>query len=79
LPLSAANSLGGTGWRRRPGRLRDRLPDGHAAYPREHPVPIQDLAATIYHALSVNPRAQFQDIQGQLRNICDGDPVVELF
>jgi uncharacterized protein (DUF1501 family) len=53
--------------------------DGSGGYPRERPVHISDLAATIYHALGVDPRAQLQDIQGQLRYICDGNPVLELF
>jgi hypothetical protein len=53
--------------------------DGSGGYPRERPVHISDLAATIYHALGLDPRAQLQDIQGQQRYICDGNPVVELF
>ncbi len=53
--------------------------DGNGSYPRERPVHISDLAATIYHALGLDPRAQLHDIQGQLRYICDGDPVTELF
>jgi Protein of unknown function (DUF1501) len=53
--------------------------DGIGAYPREQPVHINDLAATIYYALGVEPRAQLHDIQGQLRYICDGNPVLELF
>src|SRR5262245_40769570 len=53
--------------------------DGSGGYPRERPVHVSDLAATIYHALGVDPRAQLQDIQGQLRYICDGNPVLELF
>jgi hypothetical protein len=53
--------------------------DGNGAYPRERPVHINDLAATIYHALGIDPRAQLRDIEGQLRNLCDGYPVLELF
>jgi hypothetical protein len=53
--------------------------DGTGGYPRERPVHISDLAATIYHALGIDPRAQLQDIQGQQRYICDGNPVLELF
>jgi hypothetical protein len=53
--------------------------DGSGGYPRERPVHISDLAATIYHALGIDPRAQLQDIQGQLRYVCDGNPVTELF
>jgi hypothetical protein len=53
--------------------------DWIGGYPKERPVHISDIAATIYHALGVNPRAQLYDIQGQLRMICDGEPVGELF
>jgi hypothetical protein len=53
--------------------------DGSGGYPRERAVHISDLAATLYHALGVDPRAQLHDIQGQLHNICDGNPVMELF
>jgi hypothetical protein len=53
--------------------------DAIAAYPRERPVHISDLAATIYHVFGIDPRAQLYDIQGQLRFICDGQPVTELF
>lgn len=48
-------------------------------YPKDRPVHISDLAASIFHALGVDPRAQLYDIQGQLRMICDGNPVMELF
>jgi len=37
------------------------------------------LAATVYHALGVDPRAVVRDIQSQPHNICDGEPVLELF
>ena len=48
-------------------------------YPKERPVYISDLAATIFHALGIDPRATLYDLQGQLHAICDGDPVGELF
>jgi hypothetical protein len=53
--------------------------DRIGGYPKERPVHVSDLAATVYRALGVDPRAQVYDIQGQLRFICDGDPVAELF
>ena len=53
--------------------------DAHGGYPRERPVHISELAATIFHALGLDPRAQLTDIQGQLHTICDGHPVHELF
>jgi uncharacterized protein (DUF1501 family) len=53
--------------------------DQFSAYPRERPVHISDLAATVFHILGVDPRAQLFDIQGQFHTICDGNPVMELF
>jgi len=52
--------------------------DGQGGYPRERPVHISDLAATIYYALGAHPRAQLHDLQGQFRYMCDGNPVLEL-
>jgi Protein of unknown function (DUF1501) len=51
--------------------------DAFGMYPKERPVHISDLAATIYHAMGIDPRTQLKDIQGQLRFICDGYPVEE--
>jgi hypothetical protein len=53
--------------------------DRIGGYPSQRPVHISDLAATIFHALGVDPRAQLYDLQGQLRFICAGQPVSELF
>jgi hypothetical protein len=53
--------------------------DRIGAYPKERPVHISDLAATIFHTMGVDPRAQHHDLQGRLRFICDGQPVHELF
>jgi uncharacterized protein (DUF1501 family) len=53
--------------------------DGVGAYPKERPVHISDLAATIFAALGVDPRASVIDLQGQPHQVCDGSPVRELF
>lgn len=53
--------------------------DWIGGYPKERPVHVSDLAATIFHALGVNPRGQVYDLQGQPHNLCDGQPVEELF
>ncbi len=50
-----------------------------AAFPRERPVHVSELQATIFHILGIDPRAQLYDIQGQFHTICDGNPVLELF
>jgi hypothetical protein len=58
------------------------FPDAHAADSEtrtQRSGDISDLAATIYHLFGIDPRAQLYDIQGQLRFICDGQPVMELF
>jgi len=53
--------------------------DWIGGYPKERPVHISDLAATLFYALGVDPHGQVHDIQGQPHNICDGEPVTELF
>ncbi len=53
--------------------------DQFAAYPRERAVHVSELAATIFHLLGIDPRAQLYDIQGQFHTICDGNPVTEVF
>jgi hypothetical protein len=53
--------------------------DQFAAYPRERPVHVSELQATIFHIMGLDPRAQLYDIQGQFHTICDGNPVMELF
>lgn len=53
--------------------------DWIGGYPKERPVHISDLGATVFHALGVDPRAQLYDLQGQLRFICDGHPLMEAF
>jgi hypothetical protein len=53
--------------------------DWIGGYPKERPVHISDLAATIFHALGVDPRSEVRDLQGQPHVICDGQPVQELF
>jgi len=47
-------------------------PDGDAYYPN-------DLGATVYHALGVNPRAELIDMEGRPLVINDGTPITALF
>ncbi len=53
--------------------------DKHAAYPEQSPVSPQDYAATLYHALGVDPRQTVDDRQGRPHRICEGRPIHELF
>jgi hypothetical protein len=53
--------------------------DWIGGYPKERAIHISDLAATLYHALGVDPRSQVRDIQGRPHNICEGQVVAELF
>ncbi len=54
--------------------------DKDAAYPIDHPVTPEDLAATIYHALGIDPEVRVQDAQGRPTQLIeDGKPVLKLF
>ncbi len=49
--------------------------DRYAAYPAESPTPPADLAATVYHCLGVNPRAELRDRLGRPLTLCEGSPI----
>jgi Protein of unknown function (DUF1501) len=49
--------------------------DRHAAYPTANATPPEDLAATVYHCLGVDPRTQLRDRLGRPLTLCDGSPV----
>lgn len=54
--------------------------DADAAYALDHPVSPEDLAATIYHALGLDPEMRLPDAQGRPVPIVEeGSPVLELF
>jgi hypothetical protein len=54
--------------------------DKNAAYPAEHPVSPEDLAATIYHALGIDPRMQILDQQDRPVSVLEGgEPLLKLF
>ncbi|HQU46953.1 MAG TPA: DUF1501 domain-containing protein [Pirellulales bacterium] len=53
--------------------------DRNAAYPASQPVSPADVAATIYHALGIQPRSEVTDQQGRPIQIAPGEPVYELF
>ncbi len=53
--------------------------DKLGAYPRENPVAPEDLLATIYHALGIDPAAEIRDRQNRPYRISEGTPVTALF
>jgi len=54
--------------------------DKDAAYAVSKPVSPEDLAATIYHALGIDPEARIYDAQRRPVPIVDGGrPILELF
>ncbi|MBM3460032.1 MAG: DUF1501 domain-containing protein, partial [Armatimonadetes bacterium] len=48
------------------------FPDGEGFYPN-------DIAATVYHALGISPRAELHDFEGRPLVINDGNPITRLF
>jgi hypothetical protein len=54
--------------------------DKEAAWPKEHPVSPEDLAATIYWALGIDPEIRLPDAQGRpVQIVEDGRPLSQLF
>ena len=54
--------------------------DAHAAFPAAHPVSPEDLAATIFYALGIDPELRIPDAQGRPTPLVErGRPLVELF
>ena len=51
--------------------------DRQAGYPVEHPVSPADLAATIFHALGIDPELRIRDAQGRPVPLVDGGSVLE--
>lgn len=49
--------------------------DRFAAYPANNPTSPEDLAATIYHCLGVDPHLQLPDNLGRPLTICEGTPI----
>ena len=53
--------------------------DAHAAYPADDPVSPEDVAATIYYALGIDPKSQITDPQGRPHSLALGKPLLRLF
>jgi len=52
--------------------------DRYAAYPRENPVTPEDIAATIYTALGLNPHTRILDPLNRPHDLTLGDPIVDV-
>jgi hypothetical protein len=53
--------------------------DKHGALPADRPVTSGQLAATVFHALGVDPREKVPTLLGRPWQICDQEPVVDLW
>jgi hypothetical protein len=53
--------------------------DAHGAAPKDRPVHAPELAATIYHALGVDPATRLPNALGPETPLVDAAPVLELF
>ena len=49
--------------------------DAHAGYPANNPVTPEDVAATIYYAMGLDPQTRITDPQGQPPPIALGEPI----
>lgn len=52
--------------------------DATGSEPIEKPVKLEDLAATIYHLLGIDPTAHVYDTQGRPLMISSGEPILEV-
>jgi hypothetical protein len=53
--------------------------DRDAAYPKTNPVSPEDMLATVYHALGLDPESEMRDQLGRPHRLVDGRPLTELF
>jgi arylsulfatase A-like enzyme len=53
--------------------------DQQAAYVKDNPVRPEDLLATVYHALGIDPDSEIPDREGRPVRITEGRPVTALF
>lgn len=53
--------------------------DRYAAYPARDPVSPEDIAATIYAAMGLDPQTRLTDLFGQPQSIALGNPISALF
>lgn len=53
--------------------------DKNGAYPAENPVRPDDLAATMFHALGIDPHTHVYDVGNRPLQIANGNPVMDVF
>ncbi len=53
--------------------------DGHAAYVKDRPVRPEDVLATIYHGLGIDPEGELIDREGRPHRASEGAPLLGLF
>jgi arylsulfatase A-like enzyme len=53
--------------------------DAHAAYVKDNPVRPEDLLATVYHALGIDPDSEIHDRERKPYRITEGRPVTAVF
>jgi uncharacterized protein (DUF1501 family) len=53
--------------------------DGHGEEPKDRPVHAAEVAATVYHALGIDPTAELPGVDGRPIRLLQARPVLELF
>ncbi len=53
--------------------------DRHAAFVKDNPVRPEDLLATVYHAMGIDPESEIHDREGRPHRASDGKAVTALF
>jgi hypothetical protein len=50
--------------------------DRHAAYPHSNPVGPWDVAATMFHALGIDPKSHYRDLSERPFAVSEGEPLL---
>jgi hypothetical protein len=53
--------------------------DANGAEPNDRPITPQEVAASIYHALGIDPKTELMGPDNQMISLVDGEPIHELF
>jgi hypothetical protein len=53
--------------------------NAHSEHPQDHPFTPEDILATIYHVMGINPRQEFPDREGRpIPILSGGEPIRQL-